>query len=43
LDVESVVVDPSSIEVNSRGRQATTDRLDVERLLAVARAVSKLP
>jgi len=35
LGVESLVVDPSSIEVNRRGRQAKTDRLDVERLLAL--------
>jgi transposase len=35
LGVESLVVDPASIEVNRRGRQAKTDRLDVERLLAL--------
>lgn len=35
LGVESPVVDPASIEVNRRGRQAKTDRLDVERLLAL--------
>src|SRR2546422_11353207 len=29
LGVESLVVDPASIEVNRRGRQAKTDRLDV--------------
>jgi transposase len=35
LGVESLVVDPASIEVNRRARQAKTDRLDVERLLAL--------
>ena len=35
LGVESLVVDPASIEVNRRGRQAKTDRLDVERLVAL--------
>lgn len=35
LGVESLVVDPASIEVNRRGRQAKTNRLDVERLLAL--------
>jgi transposase len=35
IGVESLVVDPSSIEVNRRGRQAKTDRLDVERLLGL--------
>jgi transposase len=35
LGVESLVIDPASIEVNRRGRQAKTDRLDVERLLAL--------
>jgi transposase len=34
LGVESLVVDPASIEVTRR-RQAKTDRLDVERLLAL--------
>ena len=31
--IENVVVDPASIEVNRRRRRAKTDRLDVERLL----------
>ena len=34
-DVENVVVDSSSIEVNRRARRAKTDRLDVGRLLAL--------
>ena len=33
--MESLVIDPARIEVNRRGRQAKTDRLDVERLLAL--------
>jgi transposase len=35
IGVDNLVVDPSSIEVNRRGRQAKTDRLDVERLLTL--------
>jgi transposase len=35
LGVRNVVVDSSSIEVNRRARRAKTDRLDVERLLAL--------
>jgi transposase len=34
-DVENVVVDSSSIEVNRRARRAKTDRLDVGKLLAL--------
>jgi transposase len=34
-DVENVVVDSSSIEVNRRARQAKMDRLDVGKLLAL--------
>jgi transposase len=34
-DVENVVVDFSSIEVNRRARRAKTDRLDVGKLLAL--------
>lgn len=34
-DVENVVVDSSSIEVNRRARHAKTDRLDVGKLLAL--------
>jgi len=33
--VQNVVVDSSSIEVNRRARRAKTDRLDVERRLAL--------
>lgn len=35
IGVENLVIDPASIEVNRRGRQAKTDRLDVERLLTL--------
>jgi transposase len=35
LGVSNLVVDSSSIEVNRRARRAKTDRLDVERLLAL--------
>ena len=35
LGVRNLVVDSSSIEVNRRARRAKTDRLDVERLLAL--------
>jgi transposase len=35
LGVENVVVDSSSIEVNRRARRAKTDRMDVEKLLAM--------
>src|ERR1700730_1033264 len=35
LGVENLVVDSSSIEVNRRARRAKTDRLDVEKLLAM--------
>ncbi|HEY7192200.1 MAG TPA: IS110 family transposase [Gemmatimonadales bacterium] len=35
LGVDNLVVDPASIEMSRRGRQAKTDRLDVERLLAL--------
>src|SRR6476660_3820766 len=35
LGVTNLVVDSSSIEVNRRARRAKTDRLDVERLLAL--------
>ena len=35
LSVENVVVDSSSIEVNRRARRAKTDRMDVEKLLAM--------
>ena len=34
-DIENVVVDSSSIEVNRRARRAKTDRLDVGKLLAL--------
>ena len=34
-EVENVVVDSSSIEVNRRARRAKTDRLDVSKLLAL--------
>ena len=35
LGVENLVVDSSSIEVNRRARRAKTDRMDVEKLLAM--------
>ena len=35
LGVDSIVVDPASIEVNRRARRAKTDRLDGEKLLAM--------
>src|SRR6202171_3487037 len=35
VGVENLVVDSSSIEVNRRARRAKTDRLDVEKLLAM--------
>ena len=35
LGLENLVVDSSSIEVNRRARRAKTDRLDVEKLLAM--------
>jgi len=35
LGVDNLVVDPSSIEVNRRARQAKTDRLDADKLLAL--------
>jgi transposase len=35
LEIENLVVDSSSIEVNRRARRAKTDRLDVEKLLAM--------
>jgi transposase len=35
LGVENLVVDSSSIEVNRRARRAQTDRMDVEKLLAM--------
>ena len=35
LGVDNIVVDPSSIEVNRRARQAKTDRLDADKLLAL--------
>jgi transposase len=35
LGLENLVVDSSSIEVNRRARRAKTDRLDVEKLLAL--------
>jgi transposase len=35
VGVQNLVVDSSSIEVNRRARRAKTDRLDVERLLAL--------
>ena len=35
LGIENLVVDSSSIEVNRRARRAKTDRLDVEKLLAM--------
>lgn len=36
-DVENVVMDASSIEVNGRARRAKTDRLDTSKLLALLR------
>jgi hypothetical protein len=35
LGVGNIVVDPASIEVNRRARQAKTDRLDADKLLAM--------
>jgi transposase len=35
VGVENLVVDSSSIEVNRRARRAKTDRMDVEKLLAM--------
>jgi transposase len=35
LGVDSIVVDPASIEVNRRARRAKTDRLDADKLLAM--------
>ncbi len=35
LGVDNIVVDPASIEVNRRARQAKTDRLDADKLLAM--------
>jgi transposase len=35
LGIENLVVDSSSIEVNRRARRAKTDRMDVEKLLAM--------
>jgi transposase len=35
LEIENLVVDSSSIEVNRRARRAKTDRMDVEKLLAM--------
>jgi transposase len=35
LGVENLVVDSSSIEVSRRARRAKTDRIDVEKLLAM--------
>ena len=35
LRVDNIVVDPSSIEVNRRARQAKTDRLEADKLLAM--------
>jgi transposase len=35
MGVENLVVDSSSIEVNRRARRAKTDRMDVEKLLAM--------
>ena len=35
LGIDSIVVDPASIEVNRRARRAKTDRLDGEKLLAM--------
>jgi transposase len=35
LGIDNIVVDPASIEVNRRARQAKTDRLDADKLLAM--------
>ena len=35
LGVDNIVVDPASIEVNRRARQAKTDRLDADKLLTM--------
>jgi transposase len=35
LGVDNIVVDPASIELNRRARQAKTDRLDADKLLAM--------
>ena len=39
LGIENLVVDSSSIEVNRRARRAKTDRMDVEKLLAMLLAI----
>jgi transposase len=37
LEVRSLVVDPASIEVNRRARRAKSDRLDLQKLMAMLR------